>query len=483
MVNFRFVWLVLGLLLVVEGILILLTSIIPLIYNEADFTLFLGCGASIILFGGLIAFLNRKTSREVGKREGYLAVTLVWIVMSLFGAIPYWINGAIPSYTDAFFETMSGFTTTGATILNNIESLSHGILFWRALTQWVGGMGIIVLSLAILPLLGIGGMQLFGAEATGLTTDKLHPRIKETAKRLWLIYVLFTVAEVALLWIGGMSLFDAVCHSFTTMATGGYGTKQAGIAYYNSPYIEYVIIAFMYIAGVNFTLYYWLFKGKFETFFKDEEFRFYTGITFLFTIVISVILYFAQIGGGIENSFRDSLFQVVSILSTTGFGTVDYMLWPLVAAILLLLTMFISASAGSTSGGIKVVRITILIKNSYYELKRLIHPSAIIPIRLNNRAVPTPIVTSVLAFVSTYFFIFGFGTMIMTGCGLPLDSAAGSVATCMANIGPGLGNTGPASTFAHISDFGKWFLSACMLLGRLELFTVLLLFAPEFWKK
>ena len=326
MANFRFVWLVLGLLLVVEGVIIALTSIIPILYGEADTSIFLECGGAIILFGSVVAFMNRKASNEIGKREGYLSVALSWVLFSVFGAMPFWVSGAIPSYVDAFFETMSGFTTTGASILDDIESLSHGMLFWRSLIQWLGGMGIIVFSLAILPLLGVGGVQLYVAEVTGISKDKLHPRIKETAKSLWFVYAGLTALQTIMLLFGGMSLFDAVCHSFTTMATGGYGTKQASISYYNSAYIEYVIIAFMFIAGVNFALTYGVFKGKIRRFYQDEEFVNYGVITLFFTLVIGSILYFSPGAAGLEKTFRDALFQVVSIISTTGYATADYML-------------------------------------------------------------------------------------------------------------------------------------------------------------
>jgi len=343
-------------------------------------------------------------------------------------------------------------------------------------------MGIIVMSLAILPVLGIGGMQLFAAEVPGPTPDKLHPRIKETAKRLWSIYILFTAAETILLWIGGMSLYDAVCHSFTTMATGGYSTKQASIAYWDSPYIHYVITLFMFLAGTNFTLSYFGLHLKFKKVFQNEEFRFYALFTGIFTVVIAVGIFFTS-EVGLEKAFRDSIFQVVSIITTTGFVTADYLDWVPVLGVLIFILMFFGGSAGSTGGGVKIMRIVILFKNSTQELKRLIHPNAVIPIRINKEAMEPEIVNNVLAFVAFYGVTAVVSMMIMSALGCNFETAVGSVAATLGNIGPGLGDVGPVYNFADIHTAGKWFLSFLMLIGRLELFTVLVLFSPSFWKK
>ncbi|NPA37891.1 MAG: TrkH family potassium uptake protein [Chlorobi bacterium] len=483
MLNGRFILYVLGLLLIIEGFFMLLSGGVAYIYGEYDLLYHLTSAAISIVLGGTISFLTKGVEKHIGKREGYIIVSSVWVVFSMFGLMPFWLSGAIPSFTDAFFETMSGFTTTGSSILTDIESLPHGLLFWRSIIQWLGGMGIIVLSLAILPILGVGGMQLFVAEVPGPTPDKLHPRITETAKRLWVIYLGFTVAEVVLLLFGGMSIFDAVCHSFTTMATGGYSTKQASIAFYDSAYIQYVIILFMFIAGANFTLSYHAFHGRFKKVIQNEEFRYYLGFVLGISVVIGTVLYFTESNLGIERSFRDALFQVVSIITTTGYATADYLLWVPFLSLLVFVLMFFGGSAGSTGGGIKIVRVVLLLKNSYYELKRLIHPNAVIPVRFNNRAVSQSIITNVLAFVVFYIFIFGAGTIIMSIMGFDMVTSLGAVATSLGNIGPGLGEVGPSENFAAIPDFGKWFLSFLMLLGRLELFTVLLLFAPAFWKE
>ena len=326
-------------------------------------------------------------------------------------------------------------------------------------------------------------MQLFVAEVPGPVPDKLHPRIAETAKRLWVIYLFFTIAEAILLTFGGMSIFDAVCHSFTTMATGGYSTKQASIAFYDSAYIQYVIVLFMFIAVANFTLSYHVFHGRFKKVFHNEELRYYLGFVLGITLIIGSVLYFTESNLGIEKSFRDALFQVVSIITTTGYVTADYLLWIPFLSLMVFTLMFFGGSAGSTGGGIKIVRVVLLLKNSYYELKRLIHPNALIPVRLNNRAVSQTIVTNVLAFVVFYMIIFGVGALVMSIMGFDMETSMGAVATSLGNIGPGLGEVGPSASFANIPTFGKWFLSFLMLLGRLELFTVLLLFAPAFWKE
>ncbi len=482
MLNIRVVLLVMGLLLIVEAVFMLITAGVSAIYGEYDLPYFLWSALICISTGGLLFLTNYKISRSIGKREGYVIVTLVWLVFSFFGLLPFWLSKAIPSFTDAFFETMSGFTTTGSSILEDIEALPHGMLFWRSIIQWLGGMGIIVLSLAILPVLGVGGMQLFVAEVPGPVPDKLHPRIADTAKRLWVIYVFYTFLEVILLWIGGMTLFDAVCHSFTTMATGGYSTKQASVAYYDSPFIQYVIIAFMFIAGVNFTLSYSAFNGNFKRIIKDEEFKYYTGFVLFTTLLVGTVIYFSESNMTIETSFRDSLFQVVSMITTTGYATADYLVWVPTLAIVMFMLMFVGGSAGSTGGGIKVMRIVILLKNAYYELRRLIHPNAVIPVRYNSKAVSPTVVTNVLAFIVIYMLIVGISMVVMSIMGYDLDTSIGAVATCIGNIGPGLGEVGPAANFAHIPDFGKWFLSFLMLIGRLEIFTVVLLFSPYFWR-
>lgn len=431
--------------------------------------------------GGVIWLITRKAPRNIGKREGYIIVSFAWVVISLFGTLPYLISGAIPNFTNAFFETISGFTTTGASILTDIEVMPKGLLFWRALTHWIGGMGIIVLSVAILPLLGIGGMQLFVAEMPGITPDKLHPRITQTAKRLWVIYVLLTFAETIILLLGGLDLFDALCHSFATMATGGFSTYNDSIAGF-TPFTQYTIILFMILAGTNFTLHYLWLQGKVRDVWRNEEFRYYILFTFGFGFLITALLIF-NLDMEAEKAFRNSFFQVVSIVTTTGFVTTDYLAWPAYIWILLFLLMFIGGSAGSTGGGIKIARQILLLKNSALEFKRMIHPHAVIPVRFNKKPVSQEIIHLVTAFFLFYVLTFFTGTMVMTFLGLDFDTAIGATIASLGNIGPGIGGVGPVENYSALPWAAKWVSAFLMLLGRLELFTVMILFSPVFWKK
>jgi trk system potassium uptake protein len=480
--NLKLIFRVLGFLIFGEGIAMLFSLVVSLIFRGPDLSAFLISSGITLSTGGLLLIITKKAVKDIGKREGFIIVTFSWITFSFFGSLPYIISGSIPNFTDAFFETISGFTTTGASILTDIEALPHGILFWRSFTQWLGGMGIIVLSLAILPVFGIGGMQLFMAEVPGPTPDKISPRIRQTAKTLWFIYLIFTLTETILLWIGGMSFFDAVNHSLTTMATGGFSTKQDSIAHWDSPFIQYVIIVFMFLAGTNFTLSYIALKGKYKSVFKDEEFKYYILFIVGFTILIFAGLLITK-SLGFEKAFRDSLFQVVSILTTTGFATANYLTWAPILIILLFALFFFGGSAGSTGGGIKIMRIVLLLKNSYYELRRMIHPNAVIPVKFNKHSVDAKIITNILAFFMFYFFIFAFSTVIFTLFEPDMETSMGAVASSLGNIGPGLGKVGPIENYAHVAPAGKWFLSFLMLLGRLELFTVLVLFSPSFWKE
>jgi trk system potassium uptake protein len=482
MINFKRIFNIISLLLLIEAFFISLCIPFSIIYKSND-AISLLITAAITGFVGLVGyFFTRNAEKSIGKRDGYIIVTMVWIVFSIFGSLPFIISGSIPNITDAFFETMSGFTTTGASILNDIEAMPHGLLVWRSLTQWLGGMGIIVLSLAVLPILGIGGMQLFVAEVPGPTKEKLHPRVKETAKRLWGIYMLFTLAETILLMIGGMSFFDALNHSFTTMATGGYSTKQDSIAHFDSPFIHYVITLFMFLAGTNFVLSYFALHLRFDKIWKNEEFRFYFGFVAFFIVIVTIGLY---LGGGIglEKSFRDAAFQVVSIITTTGFITADYLTWAPVLTVSIFVMMFIGGSAGSTGGGVKVVRILLVLKNSYIELKRMLNPHAIIPVKFNNHVVSSQVTGNIFTFIMFYILILVFSVGVIAAMGYDLDTSFGAVASSIGNIGPGLGQVGPVENYAHLPAFGKWYLSFLMLLGRLELFTVLILFAPAFWRK
>lgn len=493
-INSRIIFRIIGILLIIEGLFMLTAlpfswyyggnDIFDLVFFDGkhDFWPILVAAGFTSIVGTLIYFFTANARKEsIGKREGYVIVAVTWVIISLFGALPWVLTGAIPNFTDAFFETISGFTTTGATILTDIEAMPKGLLFWRATTHWIGGMGIIVLSLAILPFLGIGGMQLYIAEVPGPTPDKLHPRITQTAKRLWGIYFLFTFVQTVLLMLGGLDLFDGLTHAFATMATGGFSTKNDSIAGF-SPYIQYVITAFMFLAGVNFTLHYMALHGRLRDVVRNEEFRYYFYTIAFVTLIITIALFVTRTSG-VELSFRQAIFTVISIITTTGFVTADYLLWPGVLWFLIFLIMFVGGSAGSTGGGVKVVRQLLLLKNSMLELKRLLHPQAIIPVRMNGKPVSQDIIFRVLAFFLIYMIIFAFGTFVMAMFGLDFETSVGASAATLGNIGPGIGLVGPVGNYTVIPDAGKWFLSFLMLLGRLEFFTVLILFSPAFWTR
>jgi trk system potassium uptake protein TrkH len=400
--------------------------------------------------------------------------------------LPFRISHYIPSVTDAFFETMSGFTTTGATILTDIEALPYGLLFWRSMIQWLGGMGIVVLSLAILPMFG-AGMQLFAAEVPGITYDKLQPKITDTARRLWELYLLLTIICATLLYFSGMSIFDAICHSFTTLASGGYSTKNASIAYWSSPLIHYIIIIFMIIAGTNFSLLYGaMIRKQGKRLIQDEEFRSYIYSILGVSLVVAVGLIFSRNFEGIKSvevAFRDALFQIVATMTTTGFSTSDYMSWHPILWLIILLIIPMGATAGSTSGGIKIIRLHIITKNIFYEFKRVMHPKAIRPVRVNRRIVSENTLSNTYVFISIFLIITIVSTIVMMLCGLSTNEALGCSLSSIANVGPGIGNFGPSETFASLPIFAKWYLSILMLIGRLELFTILILFLPSFWKR
>ncbi|MEM7181492.1 MAG: TrkH family potassium uptake protein [Spirochaetota bacterium] len=482
--NPKLVTSIIALLLLINSFFMLLPIPFSFYYGQDDWQDLLASSCITFLVGIVLWISSRKSieDHELHKRDGYLVVTLGWVFISLFGSFPYMVSGTIPNLSSAFFETISGYSTTGASVLTDIEAVPKGILLWRSMTQWIGGMGIIVLTVAILPVLGIGGMQLFVAEAPGISPDKLKPRIADTAKRLWIIYVGLTAVEVVLLMFGGMTFYDALNHSLTTMSSGGFSTKNNSVAYFSSPYIQYVIIVFMFLAGTNFTITYFALKGKFRKIWENDEFRYYLFAVSLFSLMIALTVYLVT-PLGVERSFRDSLFQVVSIVTTTGFVTADYTSWTSFATACFFILMFFGASAGSTAGGVKIVRHIILLKNSFLELKRQLHPSAIIPVRLNKRAVTKDVTYNILAFIMIYILIFAIGSILMALIGVDFDTAIGSVATCLGNIGPGIGKVGPVDNFAGIPQIGKWLLSFLMLLGRLELFTVLILFSPYYWKR
>ncbi|WP_040559754.1 potassium transporter TrkG [Kordia algicida OT-1] len=493
-VNYKIIFHLMGLLLICNGGFMLLATLVSFLYEDGvTFKMFLA-GLVTIIAGSLFMLTTRDHKKEIKKREGYIVVTFGWILLSLSGTFPYLFTKTIPSFTNAFFETMSGYTTTGATILEKIEGLPEGVLFWRSMTHWIGGMGIIVLAIAILPLLGIGGMQLFAAEAPGPSADKLHPRITDTAKRLWLIYVGYTIAETILLQLAGMSFFDAINHALCTLSTGGFSTKDASVAYWNGqPIIQYIIILFMFLAGTNFVLSYFAFKGKIQKIIKDEEFKIYGILVGFFTIVATLIVFFQadvapsayhpMVWGELESSFRHSLFQVIAVVTTTGFVTADFTAWTTFLTIFFFGLMFLGGSAGSTSGGVKVVRHLLMIKNGLLEFKRTLHPRAIIPVRYNNKSVSEHIVYNILGFFILYMLLFIIGALVLGFVGdLDFETAVGGAASSLGNVGPALGELNPLENYNKLPGFGKWWCSFLMLLGRLELFTVLILLTPFFWR-
>ncbi len=430
-----------------------------------------------------LCFRNKNSKTEyISQREGMAIVALGWMAVGFFGALPFCLSGYFATFTDALFESVSGFTTTGSSVLTDIESLPKGLLLWRSFIQWLGGMGIIVLSLAILPFLGVGGMQLYKAEVPSPVPDKLSPRIRDTAMILWKVYVGITLAETVLLVAGGMNLYDAVNHAFTTMPTGGFSTKNASVACFGSIRAEAVITIFMLLAGINFSLHYQFLKGQTLAFWKDSECRFFLGLTLILTLTVTFDL-LDTVYQTFGESFRYAVFQVSSILTTTGFATADYEQWPAMSQIILLFCMFVGGSAGSTGGGMKCLRIMVCFKYCYKELFSLIHPHAVSHVKIAGKPVPEDVVRSVLGFLALYMGLFAVSTVILAGTGVDFVTAFGAVAAAIGNIGPGFGLVGPVENFALIPDAGKWLLIWCMLLGRLEIYTVIILLVPEFWRK
>ncbi|WP_053406675.1 TrkH family potassium uptake protein [Persicobacter sp. CCB-QB2] len=479
--HFRSIIHIMGLLLVINSIFMLTALPFSFYFEDDQHWAILMAVLITACSGGLAFFLTLGRERIVKKRDVYIIVTFGWVLMALSATLPYLLSGSIHSLTDAFFECVSGYTTTGASILSDIEAVPPSILYWRSLTQWLGGMGIIVLTVAILPLIGVGGMQLFVAEAPGISADKLRPRITDTAKRLWLIYIGLTATEMVLLRVFGMTWYDALNHSLTTMATGGFSTKNASIAHYPSPWIQYTIVLFMFFAGTNFSMMYFGFQGKLKKVWANDEFRAY----FLSIVILSIIsgLYVGiNVYDDLELGMRDVTFQLVSLITTTGFVSADYTSWAPSLTIMCFILLFVGGSAGSTAGGIKTVRHLILAKNGWLDLKRQLHPAAVIPVRLNGKAVSGEISYTVLAFVIIFLFIFVVGAMLLAMTGLDLLTAMGASATSLGNVGPGIGKVGPVDNFAWLPPAAKWICSVLMLLGRLELFTVLLLFTPFFWR-
>jgi len=478
--NLRATLSVLGGLLVFLGLMLLLPIGFSLYYRDGAVPAFLLSSLVSMGVGAILYFLFRSKN-AISYREGFGIVTLGWLGFALVGSLPFLFSGVTPSLVDAFFESMSGFTTTGATVFTDFDEIPESIFFWRATTHWLGGMGIIVLSLAILPFLGVGGMQLFEAEVPGPTADRLSPRIQTTAKVLWGVYFLFTFAETVLLMLGGLNFYEAICHSFATMATGGFSTEAASVGHYTNRFVHWVITFFMLLAGINFSLHFQALRGRIRNYWKSEEFLFFLtvlGASFLVIFFLNRPDY-----GNVHANACDTAFQVVAISTTTGFGTADYEQWHVLSQYVLVVLMFLGGCAGSTGGGMKIVRVLLLVKHAWIQIFRLIHPRGVRLLKIDHKPVPDEVMQSILGFFALYIGLFVVASVLMTAFGLDLVTAGASVVACLSNIGPGLGDVGPTDNYAHIPIAGKIILSLCMLLGRLELFTVLVLFFPSFWRK
>ncbi len=478
----KLIFRIVGILLFIEAVFLLGSIGVSLYYGEETIKPLLYSLGIMTLAGTVLVALCKGGERNISRKDGYIVVTLCWVVFSLFGTLPYMLTGSIPAFTDAFYETMSGFTTTGATILQDIEALPKSILFWRMMTHWVGGLGIVFFTVAVFPMFGLNDINLFSAESVGPIRSKLHPRISVTARWILTIYIALTIVCTLSLRVAGMGWFDAVCHSMSTVATGGFSTKQASIAAFNSPAIEYVLTFFMFVSGVNLSLLYLaIFKVRPMTLLRDTEFKTYFMIAATFSVVIGVGLFFTS-DLGVEGSFRASLFQVVSLQTTTGFATVNYAAWMPLLWLLLCALMFIGACSGSTSGAMKCARISILYKVMWNEFKRIVHPNAVIPVRMTGRIIPSAIQSAILAYTVIYIFMLVAGLFVNMAFGVDfLDAFSLSVAS-VGNVGPALGNYGPMDSFATLPSVVKWFSAFQMLVGRLEFFAVLLLLTPVFWK-
>lgn len=480
----QFIANIIGILLIFLGLSMVVPLLVSIHYHDLAQDSFIYSIGITMTAGLILILLSKKQGNDyyINQKEGMATVALAWTGICLFGALPFYFSPEFTNFTDAFFESVSGFTTTGSSVMTHIEGATKSLLFWRSFIQWLGGMGIIVLSLAILPFLGVGGIQLYKAEVPSPVPDKLTPRLSDSAKILWVIYAVLTLIQIIFLLGGGMPLFEASCHALTTMPTGGFSPKNASIAHYNSAYFDYVIVIFMILAGINFSLHYQMLRGKTLVFWKDTECRFFLGLTLILTLLVTWDTY-----GSVYNSFKDafrfSSFQVASILTTTGFATADYEHFPGLSQVILFVCMFIGASAGSTGGGMKCARIIVCFKYCYRELFKIIHPKSISHVKINNMAIPDEVLRSIMGFLALYIGLFILSSILLACMGIDMITAFGAVAACIGNIGPGFGSVGPTENFAHLPVMGKWLLAWCMLLGRLEIYTVIILFVPEFWRK
>ena len=480
MFNWRLVFKTMGVLTMLEAQFMLIPTFAAWWYQDADLGAWIAASAITWLSCWWMLAAGRKAEKRVGEREGYVIVAAVWLVYSAFGMLPYWLSGALPSVTDAWYETMAGFTTTGSTVFTDVAAQTHSVLLWRALTQWIGGMGIIVLSVAILPMFGLGGMQLYSAEVTGVSYDKLSPRIADTAKHMWLTYILLTLGEGALLWCAGMGRFDAICHSMATISTGGFSTHNDSVITY-TPAIQWIILFFMLLSGINFTQLIYAFRGKPQRLFHDEETRWYVGACLVAGLILAVgLLIFTN---GAWASIRLGFFTAVSTITSTGFVAADYMIWPPILWMIVFFLMFTGGASGSTSGGMKWVRIGIFAKAANAEIKRRIHPNAVIPVRFNGNTLREQTTSNVVAFMFFYVAIIVLAALCFCGCGLGFDESIGVAVSMIGNVGVSIGQWGSSGCYASFPDVAKWIATFVMLIGRLEIFTVLLLFSRALWKK
>ncbi|MCG8482318.1 MAG: TrkH family potassium uptake protein [Clostridia bacterium] len=478
--NHKIVVKVLGSILIVEALLMLFPLLVSVLYSESAYLAFV-ITIIIMVVTGLILKNIKPDSNIIKTREGFAIVSFGWIAASFFGCLPFIISGAIPSPVNAFFETVSGLTTTGASILTDIESLPKGILFWRSFTHWIGGMGILVFTVALLPAVGAGGFQIFKAESPGPISDKIAPRIKDTAKILYVTYIIITAAETILLLFGGLSLYDALVHTFGTVGTGGFSSHNKSIAAFNSTYVYMVISFFMLMSGMNFSLFYELYKGRFRNFLKDQELRFYLSIVAGSILLISINVY-GSIYSSIGKSLEQSIFQVISITTTTGYATADFDTWPTFSKMILFVLMFAGGCAGSTGGSVKQIRLLLIIKLLKREFQKIFHPRAMIPLKINDRSIPSDVTANVTSFLALYLGLFVFGTIIVSLEDISMVTAASSVAATLGNIGPGFELVGATQNYEFFSNPTKLLLSFFMLAGRLELFTIITLLSPSFWR-
>lgn len=483
MIHLKTISRIIGTLLILLAGIFLLFGIASPFLEGNDLFGFLVSALATTLAGLWCLIIGKGSKGEFSRRDSYITITVCWIAFALFGSLPYWLGGHIPSFTDAFFESMSGFTTTGASILDNIESQPHALLLWRSLTQWLGGLGIVFFTVAILPMFGIDKVQLFAAESTGVSHRKVHSRVSVGSRWIFGIYILLTLVCTVSLKICGMGWFDAINHAFTATGTGGFSTRQASIEAFSSPLIEYVLTLFMFLSGINYTLLYLLlFRGKIRELYRNTEFRVYLFTVLGFTLAITIGL-LAQGDVGIEKAFRLSIFQVVSLQTTTGFATTDYMLWPPYLWMLLSFAMIFGACGGSSTGAMKCGRVAILAKSIRGEFHRILHPNAVIPVRMDGNPISQDTRATVLTFTCLYFLLIFIGWFVLMIMGLDFLEAYGISVSSISNVGPALGTFGPAYSWSALPASAKWLSTLLMLIGRLELFTILLMFTTSFWKK